>query len=59
MQQRRAQSITDNAHRIEGHRRAAMFRSLKEDKHTDMVRKVYQDYAKILRSDTKAKQSAD
>jgi len=49
MQQRRAQSVTDNARRKEGHRRSSIFRTLKDEAHTDRVRETYRDYAEMLR----------
>ena len=50
MQQRRAQSVTNHARRKEGERRAMIFTRLKEEKHTDQVRAVYQEYAERLRA---------
>ena len=50
MQQRRAQSVTNDARRIEGHRRAALFRQMKADQHLQRVRDVYDQYGNLLRS---------
>jgi len=50
MQQRRAQSVTMQARRIEGNRRASIFRKLKNEEHHDKVKDIYRQYAEMLRA---------
>ena len=48
MQQKRAQTVTNHAIRIEGQRRSRIFSELKKLAHHEKVREVYRDYAAQL-----------
>ena len=49
MQQRKSQSKWDHARRIEGHRRASIYKQMKKEVEDEKVRQVYREYAELHR----------